>query len=159
MFAGRTHTVNNDFKKSSYLLTILFFFIGIIALVGVSAAKYFSFDELVVTVSQIVSLIAFFAMFINCVYSKSKYNSACIRFADYILTNRRKEAERRTADAERMKEMQNIRAAAEREREKAVAAALQQGRSEGAQSAVDLQMQRQNAPVRQPAAMPQTCVP
>lgn len=148
--------MNNDFKKSSYLLTILFFFIGIIALVGVSAAKYFSFDELVVTVSQIVSLIAFFAMFINCVYSKSKYNSACIRFADYILTNRRKEAERRTADAERMKEMQNIRAAAEREREKAVAAALQQGRSEGAQSAVDLQMQRQNAPVRQPAAMPQT---
>ena len=90
--------MNNDFKKSSYWLTIIFFLIGIAALVCVSAAKYFQFDELVVTVGQIVSLLAFFVMFINCIYSKSKYNSACIRFADYILTNRKKEAERKMFD-------------------------------------------------------------
>ncbi len=138
--------MNNDFKRSSYLLTIIFFLIGIAALVGVSAAKYFQFDELVVSVSQIVSLAAFFVMFINNIYSKSKYNTACIRFAEYILTNRRKESERRAADAERMEEMQNIREAAEREREKAVAAALQQGRSEGAQSARAAAAQRQAVP-------------
>ncbi len=149
--------MNNDFKKSSYLLTFLFFFIGVIALVGVSAAKYFTFDELVVTVCQIVSLLSFFIMFINCVYSKSKYNSACIRFADYLIANRRKEAERRAADNERMKEMQNIRAAAEKDREKAVAAALQQGRSEGAQSAGFTQTPRQAAPA--PAPVQQNAMP
>ena len=69
--------MNNDFKKSSYILTILFFLIGIAALVCVSAAKYFQFDELVVTVAQVVSLAAFFVMFNNCVYAKSKYNTAC----------------------------------------------------------------------------------
>ena len=154
--------MNNDFKKSSYWLTIIFFLIGIAALVCVSAAKYFQFDELVVTVGQIVSLLAFFVMFINCIYSKSKYNSACIRFADYILTNRKKEAERRAADVERMKEMQNIRAAAEHNREKAVAAALQQGRTEGARAASDMPTERpqlpypQAVPVAQPVPMPQT---
>ena len=117
--------MNNDFKKSSYLLTTVFFLIGIAALVCVSAAKYFKFDELVVTVGQIVSLVAFFVMFINCIYSKSKYNNACIRFADYILTNRRKEAERKAADVERMKEMQNIRESAERDSKKAIEAALE----------------------------------
>lgn len=127
--------MNNDFKKSSYILTILLFFIGIVALVAASAAKYFSFDELVVTVSQIVSLLSFFVIFINCIHAKSKYNTACIRFADYILTNRRKEAERKTADEERAQEMQNIMSAAGHDREKAVEAALRQGRSEGAQSA------------------------
>lgn len=146
--------MNNDFKKSSYLLTIIFFLVGIAALVGVSAAKYFQFDELVVSVSQIISLLAFFAMFINCIYSKSKYNSACIRFADYILTNRRKEAERRSADAERMQEMQNIRAAAERDREKAVAAALQQGRSEGAQSAGAMAAEQRAVPFPMPQPKP-----
>ena len=145
--------MNNDFKKSSYWLTIIFFLIGIAALVCVSAAKYFQFDELVVTVGQIVSLLAFFVMFINCIYSKSKYNSACIRFADYILTNRKKEAERRAADVERMKEMQNIRAAAEHNREKAVAAALQQGRTEGARAASDMPTERPQLPY--PQAMPQ----
>ena len=143
--------MNNDFKKSSYILTILFFLIGIAALVCVSASKYFQFDELVVTVAQIVSLLAFFVMFINSVYAKSKYNSACIRFADYILTNRRKEAERKTLDAERMKEMQNIREAAEHERVKAVEAALQQKRSEEAQTAA-----RPQTPYQQPVPMPQT---
>ena len=126
--------MNNDFKKSSYLLTILFFFIGIAALVSISSAKYFSFDDLVVAISQITALAAFFIMFINCIYTKSKYNSACIRFAEYILNNRRKEADRKTADAERAREIENIRAAAERDREKAVEAALQQGRNEGAQA-------------------------
>ena len=72
--------MNNDFKKSSYILTILFFLIGIAALVCMSAAKYFQFDELIVTVGQIVSLLAFFILFITCVDSKSKYNSACIRY-------------------------------------------------------------------------------
>ena len=143
--------MNNDFKKSSYILTILFFLIGIAALVCVSASKYFQFDELVVTVAQIVSLLAFFVMFINSVYAKSKYNSACIRFADYILTNRRKEAERKTLDAERMKEMQNIREAAEHERVKAVEAALQQKRSEEAQTAA-----RPQTPYQQPVPMLQT---
>lgn len=153
--------MNNDFKKSSYILTILFFLIGIAALVCVSAAKYFQYDEIVVTVAQIVSLAAFFIMFINCIYAKSKYNSACIRFADYILTNRRKEAERKALDVERMKEMQNIREASEHEREKAVAAALQQGRNEGAQlpsetSAERPQMPYQQAmPMSQPYAIPQ----
>ena len=162
MIVRRSFTVNNDFKKSSYWLTIIFFLIGIAALVCVSAAKYFQFDELVVTVGQIVSLLAFFVMFINCIYSKSKYNSACIRFADYILTNRKKEAERRAADVERMKEMQNIRAAAEHNREKAVAAALQQGRTEGARAASDMPTERpqlpypQAVPVAQPVPMPQT---
>ena len=132
--------MNNDFKKSSYLLTIIFFLVGIAALVGVSAAKYFQFDELVVSVSQIISLLAFFAM--------------CIRFADYILTNRRKEAERRSADAERMQEMQNIRAAAERDREKAVAAALQQGRSEGAQSSGAMAAEQRAVPFPMPQSMP-----
>lgn len=139
--------MNNDFKKSSYLLTIFFFFIGIIALVSVSAAKYFAFDDLVVAISQIAALASFFIMFINCIYTKSRYNSACLRFAEYILNNRRKESERKAADAERAREMENIREAAEHDREKAVAAALQQGRNEGAQSA-NLSAQ-QNMPVAQ----------
>ena len=158
--------MNNDFKKSSYLLTVILFLIGIVALVGVSAAKFFSFDELVVSVSQIVSLVSFFAIFISCIYSKSKYNTACIRFADYILSVHRKEDERKAADAERVKEIQNIRQAAEHDREKAVAAALQQGRSEGAQSAgampvsqrVPVQSQTQAHPQSQtqaPAPQPQ----
>ena len=134
--------MNNDFKKSSYFLTIIFFFVGIAALVSISAAKYFAFDDMVVAISQITALAAFFLMFINCNYTKSRYNSACIRFAEYILNNRRKEADRKAADAERAKEIENIRASADREREKAVAAALQQGRSEGARSAE--MMARQN---------------
>lgn len=138
--------MNNDFKKSSYILTILFFLIGIAALVCVSAAKYFQFDELVVTVAQVVSLAAFFVMFINCVYAKSKYNTACLRFADYILTNRRKEAERRAADAERLKEMQCIREASEHDRAREVEAALQQGRNEGRQSAGEMSAAGQQAP-------------
>ncbi len=142
--------MNNDFKKASYILTIIFFFLGISALVGVSAAKYFEFDELVVTVSQITSLASFFVMFINCIYSKSKYNSACIRFADYILTNRRKEEERKAADAERMKELQSIREAAEHDRDKAIEAARQQGRSEGAQSISELSGARQQTPIQPP---------
>ena len=152
--------MNNDFKKSSYILTILFFFIGIAALVSVSAAKYFSFDDLVVTISQITALVAFFLMFINCIYTQSRYNSACIRFAEYILNNRRKEADRKTADAERAKEIEKIRAAAERDREKAVAAALQQGRSEGARTSET--MPRQNPPVMQqpmPVMYPQQGMP
>ena len=145
--------MNNDFIKASYLLTIIFFLLGITALVGVSAAKYFQLDEMVVTVSQITSLAAFFIMFINCIYSKSKYNSACIRFADYILTNRRKEEERKAADAERIKELQSIREAAEHDRDKAIEAARQQGRSEGAQTANELASARQQLPA-QPYAAP-----
>ena len=144
--------MNNDFKKASYLLTIIFFLLGITALVGVSAAKYFQLDEMVVTVSQITSLAAFFIMFINCIYSKSKYNSACIRFADYILTNRRKEEERKAADAERIKELQSIREAAEHDRDKAIEAARQQGRSEGAQTANELASARQQLPAQPYAA-------
>ena len=153
--------MNNDFKKASYLLTIVFFLLGITALVSVSAAKYFEFDELVVTVSQITSLLSFFIMFINCIYSKSKYNSACIRFADYILTNRRKEEERKAADAERMKELHSIREAAEHDRDKAIEAARQQGRSEGAQSAKEIAAVRQPAPMQQPvpAAQPYPMYP
>ena len=151
--------MNNDFKKASYLLTIIFFLAGIAALVGVSAAKYFEFDETVVTVSQIVSLAAFFIMFINCIYSKSKYNSACVRFADYILTNRRKDEERKAAEAERLKEMKSIREAAEHDREKAIEAARQQGRSEGVQSAQELNSLRQPLPPQQlPIPMAQTFV-
>ena len=139
---------NNDFKKSSYLLTIIFFFVGIIALVSVSAAKYFAFDDLVVAISQIAALVSFFIMFINCIYTKSRYNSACLRFAEYILNNRRKESERKAADAERAKEIENIRAAAERDREKAVAAALEQGRNEGAVQ--DASVPQQNTVISQP---------
>ena len=51
--------MNNDFKRASYLTTILLFIIGILALVAISAAKFFEFDELVVTVSELVSLVAF----------------------------------------------------------------------------------------------------
>ena len=153
--------MNNDFKKASYFLTIILFLLGITALVGVSAAKYFQFDETVVTVSQITALLSFFLIFLNCIVAKSKYNNACMRFADYILTNRRKEEERKSSDAQRMREMQNIRAAAEHDREKAVEAARQQGRNEGAQlmggmSPVRPQMpSQQPVPMAQPVMMPQ----
>ena len=143
--------MNNDFKKSSYVLTIIFFFIGIAALVGVSAGKYFQFDEIVVTVSQIVSLLAFFIIFINCIYAKSRYNNACVRFAEYIINNRRKESERKFAEAERMQEVENtVRAEAQRDREKAVTAALQQGRSEGAMGARQSVSAQQGFPVPKP---------
>ena len=164
-FVERSFTVNNDFKKSSYVLTIIFFFIGIAALVGVSAGKYFQFDEIVVTVSQIVSLLAFFIIFINCIYAKSRYNNACVRFAEYIINNRRKESERKFAEAERMQEVENtVRAEAQRDREKAVTAALQQGRSEGAMGARQSVPAQQGFPVpmptpvqfQQPAPFPQT---
>ncbi|MGN0474515.1 MAG: hypothetical protein ACI4IJ_05445, partial [Acutalibacteraceae bacterium] len=77
----------------------------------------------------------FFGLLIICFVSKHKYNSVCVKFAEYILNIRKKDAERDAADARHAKEIQNLQTAAAKERESAVAAAFEQGRSEGAAKA------------------------
>ena len=146
--------MNNDFKKATYLAAVIIFLLGILALVGVSAANYFSYDDSVVMVGELVAIVAFFALFIVSVLSKSKYNRACVRFAEYILNNRKKDADKRASDAETAKDIQSIREAAARERDQAVAAALEQGRNEGTQAAMRDMASRMPmaAPMTAPAA-------
>ena len=146
--------MNNDFKKAGYFSAIAIFIIGVAALVISTAASYFAYDAAIILVGQFVSLIAFLGLLIIGVVSKHKYNSACVRFAEYILNNRKKEAERDAFDAERAKEIQNMQTAAAQERENAVAAALEQGRSEGAaqvKAAQPAQVPPQYAPRMVPA--------
>ena len=76
-------------------------------------------------------------LLVMCVSAKSTYNQVCSRFAEYIVNNRKKDSDKRTNDADRIKEIQNIKAAAAQEKERAVAAALEQGRSEGAKAAME----------------------
>ena len=129
--------MNKEFKKATYMSVIVIFIMGVIALVAVSVASYFSFDEVVVIMGEIVALLAFLGLLVMCVSAKSTYNEVCTRFADYIVNNRKKEADKRTNDADRIKEIQNMKAAAAQEKERAVAAALEQGRSEGAKAALE----------------------
>ena len=128
--------MNNDFKKAGYFSAIAIFIIGIAALVISTAASYFAYDAAIILVGQFVSLLSFLGLLIIGVLSKHKYNSACVRFAEYILKIRKKDAERDAFDAQRAKEIQNLQTAAAQERENAVAAALELGRSEGAAKAV-----------------------
>lgn len=129
--------MNKEFKKAQFMPVIVVFLLGIMALVAVSVASYFSFDEVVVMIGEIVALLAFLGLLIMCVSSKSTYNQVCSRFAEYIVNNRKKDSDKRTNDAERIKEIQNMKAAAAQEKERAVAAALEQGRSEGAKAALE----------------------
>lgn len=123
--------MNNDFKKAGYFSAIAIFIIGIAALVVSTAASYFAYDAAIILVGQLVSLLSFFGLLIICVVSKHKYNSVCVKFAEYILNIRKKDAERDAADARHAKEIQNLQTAAAKERESAVAAAFEQGRSAG----------------------------
>lgn len=142
--------MNNDFKKAGYFSAFAIFIIGMLALVASVAANYFSYDEMVVVVGQFVSLLALFGLLIVCVSSKRNYNKACVKFAEYILSNRKKDAERKAQDEKRAKEIQNMQAAAAQERESAVAAALEQGRNEGAaQTARAIQASGQSAYIQQ----------
>lgn len=142
--------MNNDFKKAGYFAAFAIFIIGALALVASVAANYFAYDETVVAAGQFVSLLALLGLLIVCVSSKRNYNKACVKFAEYILSNRKKDAERKAKDAERAKEIQNMQAAAVQERESAVAAALEQGRSEGAaQTARAMQASGQSAYIQQ----------
>ena len=134
-------------------------------LVAVSVASYFSFDEVVVMMGEMIALIAFLGLLIMCVSAKSTYNQVCTRFAEYIVNNRKKDSGKRTNDAERIKEIQNMKAAAAQEKERAVAAALEQGRSEGAKAALEgqyspAQTYQAVSPAEQPpAAQPQAAQP
>lgn len=143
--------MNNDFKKAGYFSAIAIFIIGVAALVISTAASYFAYDAAIILVGQFVSLLSFLGLLIIGVVSKHKYNSACIKFAEYILNNRKKEAERDAFDAERAREIQNMQAAAAQERESAVAAALEQGRNEGAAQATAAQVPPPFAPRIMPA--------
>ncbi len=129
--------MNKEFKKATYMSVIVIFLLGVMALVAVSVASYFSFDEVVVMIGEIVALLAFLGLLVMCVSAKSTYNQVCSRFAEYIVNNRKKDSDKRTNDAERIKEIQNMKAAAAQEKERAVAAALEQGRSEGAKAALE----------------------
>lgn len=139
--------MKNDFKKAGYFAAVVIFIIGVMALVVSTAANYFAYDDTVVLVGELVSLLALMGLLIICVTSKGNYNRACVKFAEYILSNRKKEAEQKSIEAERLKEIQNMKSAAAQERENAVSAALEQGRSEGAQAAAAHFAQQQvNAP-------------
>jgi hypothetical protein len=92
-------------------------------------------------------------LLIIAVTAKSTYNSACVKFAEYILSNKKKEAEHKSVEAERLKEIQNMKTAAAYERDNAVAAALEQGRSEGAQAVAAHFAQQQS--VQHRSAQPQ----
>lgn len=148
--------MRKDFKRAGYLLTILFFFFGIAALVISSIVNYFAYDEIVVVTGQIVSFVAFIVLMVMCVLAKNDYNYVCTKFADYIIDNRKKEAEHQANEAEHIKQIQNMKSAAEHEREDAVAAALEKGRSEGARAALQSQ---QNAAPQPTTAAPQTRQP
>lgn len=145
--------MNNDFKKAGYFSAIAIFIIGITALVISTAASYFAYDAAIILVGQLVSVLSFLGLLIIGVKSKHKYNRSCIRFAEYILNNKKKESERNAHDAERAKELQNMQAAAAQERENAVAAALEQGRSEGAAQAAHAAQANQIPPFA-PRMMP-----
>lgn len=127
--------MRKDFKRAGYFLTTLFFLLGLAALIIGSGLKFFSFDKDVVIIARIVSLIAMLILGFTCFSAKRSYNYVCTKFADYIISSRKKEAEHQEDDAQRVREIQEMRAAAERDRENAVAAALEQGRTEGASAA------------------------
>lgn len=142
--------MNKDFKKAGYFGAFAIFIIGVLALIFSAAASYFAYDVMVVVVGQFVSLIAFLWLLVICIVSKQDYNRACVRFAEYILSSRKKDAERKAQDAKRAKEIQNMQAAAAQELENAVAAALEQGRNEGAaQTARAIQVSGQSAYIQQ----------
>lgn len=143
--------MNNDFKKAGYFSAFAIFIIGIAALVISTIASYFAYDAIIILVGQLVSLIAFLGLLIVSAASKHKYNKACVRFAEYIINNRKKEAERNALDAERAREFQSIQTAAALERDQAVAAALEQGRNEGMAHAM------QTSPRRMVSAPVETC--
>lgn len=145
--------MNNDFKKAGYFSAVVIFIIGVLSLIVSTAANYFAYDDTVVMVGELISLLALMGLLIICVTSKSNYNRACVKFAEYILNNRKKEAKHKSVEAERIKEIQNMKSAAVQERENAVAAALEQGRSEGAQ-AVAAHMSQQRAVPMQPNNAP-----
>lgn len=156
--------MKKDFKKAGYWLAILVFFLGIAALLISSIVNYFAYDEIVVITGQIVSFIAFILLMVICVFAKKDYNYVCTKFADYILGNRRKEAEHQATEAEHLKQIQNMKSAADHEREDAIAAAFEQGRNEGAHAALQSVANRpqqnpqsisQPAPQIQPPVMPQ----
>ena len=157
--------MNKEFKKATYKSVIVIFLLGVMGLVAVSVASYFSFDEVVVMMGEMIALIAFLGLLIMCVSAKSTYNQVCTRFAEYIVNNRKKDSGKRTNDAERIKEIQNMKAAAAQEKERAVAAALEQGRSEGAKAALEgqyspAQTYQAVSPAEQPpAAQPQAAQP
>lgn len=139
--------MKNNFKKAGYFSAVVIFIIGVLALIVSTAANYFAYDDTVVMVGELVSLLALMGLLIICVTSRSNYNRACVKFAEYILNNRKKDADHKSIEAERLKEIQNMKSAAAQERENAVAAALEQGRSEGAQAvAAHFAQQQANVP-------------
>ena len=133
---GRRFNMRKDFKKAGYFLTILIFLLGMGALVISTAATFFDYNKTVVMVGQGVSLLALIMLVFTGISAKRSYNYVCTKFADYIIGSRQKEAEQQQDAAQRVKEIQAMKAAAERERKNAVAAALEQGRTEGMQSAL-----------------------
>lgn len=128
--------MRKDFKKAGYFLTILIFLLGMGALIISTAANFFDYNKTVVMVGQGVSLLALIMLVFTGISAKRSYNYVCTKFADYIIGSRQKEAEQQQDAAQRVKEIQAMKAAAEREQKNAVAAALEQGRTEGMQSAL-----------------------
>lgn len=137
--------MKNDFKKAGYFVTVVIFITGVLAIIASTVLSCFAYNDTVVMIGEFVSLFALMGLLIISVTSKSNYNKACVKFAEYILNNRKKEAENKNVEVERLKEIQNMKSAAEQERENAVAAALEQGRSEGAQAVAAHMAQQQAA--------------
>lgn len=128
--------MRKDFKKAGYFLAVLIFFFGICALVISSIASYFLYSKFVVIIGQSVAFIALIALIVICIFAKNNYNYVCTMFADYIIDNRKKEAKYQENEAEHIKQIENIKSAAKNELDNAVAAALEQGRNEGAHAAL-----------------------
>lgn len=129
--------MRKDFKKAGYLLTVFVFLLGIGALVVSSVANYFSYNDSVVVIGELISFVALIVLVAMCVFAKSNYNYVCTRFADYIIASREKQTQFQENEAEHIKQIETMRSAAQKERETAVAAALEQGRNEGAHAALD----------------------
>ena len=129
--------MRKDFKRAGYLLTVLIFLLGIGALVISSVANYFSYNDSVVVIGEFISFVALIMLVVMCVLAKSNYNYVCTKFADYIISSRQKETQFQENEAEHLKQIETMRSAAQRERDTAVAAALEQGRNEGAHAALD----------------------
>ncbi len=127
--------MKKDFKRAGYLLTVLIFLLGIGALVVSAAAHYFSYSDSVVIIGEFVTFVALIVLVMMCIFAKSNYNYVCTRFADYIIESREKESQFQENEAQHLKQIETMRTSAQRERDTAVAAALEQGRREGAVSA------------------------
>lgn len=146
--------MRKDFKKASFLFAIIVFFFGISALVISSVVNYFSYSDVIVILGEFISFVALILLMAICIFAKSDYNYVCTKFADYILDNRKKEAEHQLNEAQHLKQIQTMKSAAAHEREDAVAAALEQGRNEGAHAALQAIGSRPTPPQddRQPSA-------